>query len=203
MLETEPSRSFHGVPAAPDTSSDVCPARVREGIGLRLCGASRGARPAPALTQHPSFPQGAAALRAVPCRARLPLPRAAPVPPPAFIPLTASDLRRATASGLPRPPCASGHFRLCEPWPEPRDRRPAQGGARAHAGGCGPATASGSAAAAGSQSLCSEGRRGWEGSRGRLLFSYYEGEAREPYAGSTVILIATTANPARSGRAKG
>lgn len=112
-----PTRPFHPATDTPDPGRR-CPASLGSGAGSASgCGVSRVARPAPALTQHSSFPQWAGAFLAGPCRALLPQPHAASVPRAAAAPLTAPDLRRATASGLPPPPSASEHFRLRKPWP--------------------------------------------------------------------------------------
>ena len=118
MAGTGPARPFHRLSDAPDTRGrgGVHLVEVRGGLGLGSCRAHRVARPAPALTQHPRCPQGAEALGASPCPPRYPCP-ARLGPSARAAPLTAPGLRRATASGLPRPPCASGHFRLREPWP--------------------------------------------------------------------------------------
>lgn len=76
MEGTGPARPFHRVSDAPDTrgGGGVHLVEVRGGLGLGSCRASRVARPAPALTQHPRCPQGAEALGASPCPPRYPCP---------------------------------------------------------------------------------------------------------------------------------
>lgn len=162
MLGTELSPPFHRIPAAPDTSSGVRPARVWEGVGLRWCGAFRVARPAPALTQqlssvsHRGRQRSARARTGLscPCPAWLGSPR--PRPPHSPRPISAAP-PPAGSRGLRAPQDTSGFASPVQSHVTDGRRE----GVRVRTpAGAGPATAAGSAAAAGSPSLCSEGPSG-------------------------------------------
>lgn len=113
-----PARPFRPASHAPDTreaaSAQPGSGRARPRVPLGSSGRPPRLRPDSA----PQFPTGAGLLLAGHACLRSPCPHAFAAPPPEPSRLTLSGLRHSTTSGLPRPPCGSGHFRLRKPWTE-------------------------------------------------------------------------------------
>lgn len=112
-----PARPFRPASHAPDTreaaSAQPGSGRARPRVPLGCSGRPPRLRPDSAPVSH----GGGIASRG-PCLPPQPVSHAFAAPPPEPFRLTLSGLRQSTTSGLPRPPCGSGHFRLRKPWTE-------------------------------------------------------------------------------------